>query len=584
MKTSHFTSCVIALTFALGAFVETTLAQTSGKFSEGRFKVSRSVDELELISGETKRLEFDYDIPDIHVENDTIVRVRPVAANAILIVGVRTGVTAITVSDADGKLQHVQIQVVGDARELQRTLSKEFPSSNVRAIPMKQGVMLTGTIGNPDDIAPIMELAADYFPARVINRTVIDGSQMVAIEVKVYEVSRTKLRRMGVDWAAISHDVNLRSSIAGVISQLSASPGTIPTAGAANITFGVLSGNNQFQSFIDTLEQRDIAKLMDQPTLVAINGRAAEFLSGGEIPIQVASGLGTNSVEFRPFGTRLDLVPKILGNGRIRLEIRAEVSEVANDLSNGSGVPGFRVRRVNTAVAMSAGHTLALAGDYREEEEAQVRGIPYLLNLPAIGLGFRREQDTRNETELVFLIKPRFVGEVTDEQLPSPQLGRQTTSPSNGELYLKGYIEVPNCGNDCPTSQFNPQANLQNFNSMIHTKAKKRHQISDQFNPAPLRSGTPARNSGFSTPAKANSGQFQAPSQKQVPANHQGSVQPQRFRTGFGYPNQNASYSIGDKKNEISYSLPRFRSNKWNNSKSWNYRQASNPVNGQRRY
>ena len=279
MKTLRFTSCVIALTLALG-FGEIASAQTNAEFSDGRFKVSRSVRDVEIVVGSAKRMEFDYDIPDIHVENEQVITVRPVAANQILVIGRQPGVTAITVSDSNGRLQHVQIQVIADARELNRTLQRYFPASNVKAIPMRQGVMMTGTVGNADDVSAIMEMAAEYFPARQINRMVFDSSQLVAIEVKVYEVSRTKLRRLGIDWAVVTSDFNIGSSIAGIISQLSANPGTLPTAGNAAVTFGVLSNGDQFQSFIDTLEQRDIAKLLDQPTLVAING------SSGRVPFR----------------------------------------------------------------------------------------------------------------------------------------------------------------------------------------------------------------------------------------------------------------------------------------------------------
>ena len=551
MKILRLTSWMMALVVAMGTFATENYGQRRDK---SQVNVSDSVDTIEVIANSAKRLTFKYDVPDVVVENDSVIRVRPVARNELMVVGLRPGVTAITVSNPQGELQHVEIQVIADARELQRTLDRQFPSSNVRAIPMKQGVMLTGTIGNANDINTIVELASDYFPARVINRTVLDGSQMVAIEVKVYEVSRTKLRRLGVDWAVVTSGFNIGSSVAGIITQLSASPGTLPTAGAAPITFGVLSNGDNFQAFIDTLEQRDMAKLLDQPTLVAINGRAAEFLSGGEIPIQVAAGLGVNSVEFRPFGTKLDIVPKILGGGRMRLELRAEVSEVANDLSGGTGVPGFRVRRINTGVTMRAGHTLALAGDYREEVESQARGIPGLLNLPAIGTAFRRTQDTKIETELVFLITPRFISDVAQDQVPQNNVGRMTTNPSNQELYFKGHIEVPKCGEDCPTSQFVPNAsqNLDAWRSNIRYGSRS-HRLSDQapggqsrpLNMSPSQSGTPAQPSGFN---RYNT------QPRTAPANSTSQRTNMHRPRRFGYPKTSRVYAIGDQ-NRIS-SIP----------------------------
>ena len=101
------------------------------------------------------------------------------------------------------------------------------------------------------------------------------------------------------------------------------------------------------------------------------------------------------------------MVPIVHGNGELTLEVRAEVSEVAPDLAN-NGIPGFRVRRVNTGVKMRAGHTLALAGDYREISSTENRGIPKLKHSPFLGPLFRSVSDEVNETELVFLITPRL--------------------------------------------------------------------------------------------------------------------------------------------------------------------------------
>jgi pilus assembly protein CpaC len=175
-------------------------------------------------------------------------------------------------------------------------------------------------------------------------------------------------------------------------------------------------------------------------------------LSGGEIPIQVASGLGTNSIEFRPFGTELDIVPLIHGQGELTLEVRAEVSEVAPDLTNDSGVPGFRVRRVNTGVRMRSGYTLALAGDYKERSEAEKKGIPHLMDSPFFGPAFRRTQDQGSETELVFLITPRFISEVDPCLVPRMGPGQLTDEPSAHEFYHNGYQEVPKCYDNCPTN------------------------------------------------------------------------------------------------------------------------------------
>ena len=101
---------------------------------------------------------------------------------------------------------------------------------------------------------------------------------------------------------------------------------------------------------------------------------------------------------------------------------------------------------------MKAGHTLALAGDYREDVSTTTRGIPWLMDSPVIGPMFRSTTEEKNETELVFLLTPRFVSEVEASRVPRLGPGQLTGSPSDRELYLNGHVEVPRCNEDCPVN------------------------------------------------------------------------------------------------------------------------------------
>ncbi len=448
----------------------TSLSTTA--FSQGlgtRFEVNESVDSIEVIAGTSRRLKFDYKVPELMVENPEIVKASPVSPNEILISGIEPGVSTITVSDPDRKLQTITVHVTVDVRKLEKALTTHFPDSKITVSALQTGVILKGYIARQSELENVMKVAQDYFPTNVINQIQVDGSQLVAIKVKVYEVSRSKLRQLGVDWAFMGDDYRLISSVADFIN----ASGNALQASGQNVTLGLSNDGNSFDAFIKALERNNIAKLMDQPVLVTQHGRPAEFLSGGEIPIAVASGLGTNSIEFRPFGTKLDIVPLILGQGEMTLEVRAEVSEVANDLAGDTGVPGFRVRRVNTGVRMKAGYTLALAGDFREETEAETSGIPHLMDNRILGPLFRSTQETKTETELVFLITPKFIDAVENQHLPRLGPGQMTTSPSDSELYLNGYAEVPRCVEGCPLSdRFDDPSGQVQDNLLPHVPAE----------------------------------------------------------------------------------------------------------------
>ena len=442
------------LLWSLCLAVATAFSTSSVLFGQGQqfgptFEITRAVDSIKLVAGASQRLKFAYDVPELMVENPKIISATPVTPSEILITGLTPGISTITVSDPDNNLQMISVEVGIDVRKLERAIGTHFPDSQIQVAALRTSVLLKGNVARADQVQNILAVARDYFPTNVINELQVNGSQNIAIKVKVYEVSRSKLRQLGVDWSYLGDDFRIVSSVADLIQNVSRGGAA---ATGQNLSFGVLNDSNAFNAFIQALEKNSLAKLLDQPVLVAQNGRPAEFLSGGEVPIQVASGLGTNSIEFRPFGTKLDLVPIVHGQGQMTMEVRAEVSEIANDLSGELGVPGFRVRRVNTGVKMKAGHTLALAGDYREKVQNEVKGIPKLLDSPFWGPAFRAVQEESNETELVFLITPRFISEVEPDRVPRLGPGQLTTSPSDHELYLNGYSEVPRCNEECPVN------------------------------------------------------------------------------------------------------------------------------------
>jgi type II secretory pathway component GspD/PulD (secretin) len=178
------------------------------------------------------------------------------------------------------------------------------------------------------------------------------------------------------------------------------------------------------------------------------------MLSGGEFPILVPQSLGSVSIEWRDFGVRLEAVPIILGDGRVRLEVMPEVSErdFANSITlQGTTVPALTTRKVNTQVEMRFGQTLMLAGLLSSRQSGQTQKIPLLGELPWVGTLFRRIQYDEVETELVILLTPELVAPVEAGQLPRGGPGLFTTKPTDRELFGDGYIEVPSYGDECST-------------------------------------------------------------------------------------------------------------------------------------
>jgi len=410
-------------------------------------KISSRSEKIELTTNSSRILTLEKKIPRVQVNNPELVAVTPLSATEIQLSAKKAGVTQVNLWDEEGNIHTIDVLIYGDARELALALQTQFPHSSIQVYRYSDSLVLKGYIDQPENVTPIMRLAEDYAP-KVINNLTVCGAQQVLLKVRVYEVSRTKLRRLGVDWAYVGPNGGFVLNSVNEILRLDGF-GALETNNTDTFSFGIVKDGEAFFGFLDALQRRQVAKVLAEPNLVAVSGRPAKFLSGGEIAYLVAQGgVGntTFSVEFKQFGTIVDFVPIVLGNGTIRLEVRPEVSTpdpVLGTISNGQAIPGFRTRFVETAVEMKAGQTFAIAGLVDERVTTFNRGLPYVSDLPIIGVPFRKTEDTVDEIELLILVTPEFVEGMDPHEAPCEVPGFASVPPTNCQLYCGGHVEVP---------------------------------------------------------------------------------------------------------------------------------------------
>jgi pilus assembly protein CpaC len=417
------------------------------------YKLTGNNERLELTTNTSRILTLDKNIPRVQVNNPELLAVTPLSANQVQISAKKTGVTQVNLWDEEGKIHTLDILIYGDVRELEIALQTQFPNSSIRVFRYSEALVLKGFIDKPENVSQIMQLANDYAP-KVINNITVGGVQQVLLKVRVMEVSRTKLRNMGVDWAFTGGNGSFAlNSITEILSFDEV--GEIVTTNADTFAFGIVDGNQRFLGFLEALEERNIAKILAEPNIVAVSGRPAQFNVGGEFPIIVPQSLGTSSIEFKKYGTQIDFLPIVLGNGKIRLEVRPTISEIDPTLGiqlQGTNVPALTLRQVDTAVEMQAGQTFALAGLVQERTESEFRGLPYIADLPIIGVPFRQTRNKVNEIELLIMVTPEFVDAMDACEVACCGPGYGTTSPTNCQLYCAGHMEVP--------SQCNPRLGM----------------------------------------------------------------------------------------------------------------------------
>lgn len=423
-------------------------AQQASPISSVVRNIARANERIEMTVNTSQILTLGTRIPRLVVNNPELVTATPISETQIQIAARKPGVTQINLWDENGQIFTVDLLIFGDVRELEMVLKQMFPASTLKVTRLTNSLVLNGQVDRPEIVSTIRALAEDYAP-KVVNNITVGGVQQVILKVKVMEVSRTKLRKLGMDFAIFGKNGFFASSVSDLIQNVTTNNGSVTTSGGETIDFGIVGHDVQFFGIIDALQRNNVSKVLADPTLVTVSGRPASFLVGGQIPVPVPQGLNQITIQYKDFGTQVDFVPIVLGGGRMRLEVRPRLSELdySNSVSiQGTTVPALRVRQVDTGVEMNAGQTLALAGLIQERIDSAKRGLPYVMDLPVIGVPFRKVEETVNEIESLVLVTPDFVDAMDPHEVPQCGPGMETMSPSNEQLYWKGMIEVPSCG------------------------------------------------------------------------------------------------------------------------------------------
>ena len=176
-------------------------------------------DHLKMVINTSRFLTLDKKIPQVQVNNPDVLDVMPISPNQVQISAKRTGVTQVNLWGDDKRIYTVTVVVTGDAAELTEVLRNLFPKTSLKIDPVNgTSVVISGYVDQQDAVPKIVSVAGKYFPD-VINNMTVSGVQQGMLQVKVIEVSRTKLRNMGFDWAQISSNGNLVwSGVNGLLS------------------------------------------------------------------------------------------------------------------------------------------------------------------------------------------------------------------------------------------------------------------------------------------------------------------------------------------------------------------------------
>jgi len=279
----------------------------------------------------------------------------------------------------------------------------------------------------------------------IIDKSMIGSGSVVQVDVKVVEFNKNILKNVGFNFfsnrSGFSFGLLAPSALQSVTFPPLAITAVPPVASAFNIVAG--SKNSGVFGNLGILESNGMARVLAEPSLVALSGQSASFLAGGEIPVPVPQSLGTVTIQYKPYGIGLTLTPTVLSRNRIALKVAPEASDLdfARAITiNGVAVPGIITRRADTTVELGEGESFVIGGLVSRETTSNVDKVPLLGDLPIIGAFFKSLSYQQNDKELVIMVTPHLVSAL-GKGVPLPPLPGESSEQRDGPVwrsYLKG--------------------------------------------------------------------------------------------------------------------------------------------------
>ena len=243
-------------------------------------------------------------------------------------------------------------------------------------------------------------------------------SNVVQVDVKVVEFNKTLMKNVGIN--LFSTGVNSHGFSFGILSKGAYKSASGSSSGDTSIASPISSAFNLLMQFdkagvglnIGMLEGNGLARVLAAPTLVALSGQSANFLSGGEVPVPVPAGTGMVAIQYKPYGIGLTVSPTVLSNDRIVLKVAPEASELdyANTVTiNAITVPAISTRRADTTVELGDGESFVIGGLVSRSTTSNTNKVPLLGDIPILGVLFKQQEYSQKEKEIAIVVTPRLV-------------------------------------------------------------------------------------------------------------------------------------------------------------------------------
>jgi pilus assembly protein CpaC len=392
----------------------------------------------------------------VSVTDPAIAYPQVITPTQILVHGKAPGEVSLLIWDEVERSRSFDLRVDVDISACAEEERRVFPDEQITVTPSRAAVVLSGHVSTEDVSKRAGELASAYSP-KVVNVLTFGpvGSQEVLLQVKFAEVDRTALTQMGINFISTGGANTIGTVTTGQYGGFGSqtlTPGTAATSTGTAAVSPATTINNvlnlflfrpdiNFGAVIEALENKSLLQILAEPNLIAVNGKEASFLAGGQFPfpiVQPGAGFTAVTISFKDFGVHLQFTPTIMPNGNIHLHVIPEVSTL--DFSNALTISGFTVpalstRKAETEFELQDGQSFVIAGLIDNRVTDIWNKIPGLGDIPILGNFFRSKSLQKSNSELMVLCTVRRISPTMEP----PPLPKNPKPFVNDEKFDKGH-------------------------------------------------------------------------------------------------------------------------------------------------
>jgi pilus assembly protein CpaC len=397
----------------------------------------------------------------IYVSNPAVLSAYVASPNQVLVTSKDCGVSSLVIWDESGVSQTYLISADLDLDQLRTAMQRSLPGEPIDIQGDGARIVLTGSVSSPEAAEAASKLAAmyskDVFNSLAINTA---NQKQVRLKVRIVEVDREKLTQFGLNFFSAGGKTlagtttsQFPSTMTATTGGAASSSGTGTTASAGNNTvtysnplnFLLYNSTLNVGVMLQDLQDKQIAQILSEPTITTISGKEASFLSGGEFPFPVvqgiSGGLTSISIQFRPYGVKIDFTPVVNIDGTIQLKVAPEVSalDYTNEVTiDGYDIPAISTRRADTQVVLRSGQSFAISGLLDKRTTDAYEKTPGFADIPILGQLFKSKSLNHSTTDLVVVVTPEVVDPLTDNpEIHEPKLPVPPIDPNEFDKSLQ---------------------------------------------------------------------------------------------------------------------------------------------------